>query len=380
MGLEIEDRGFIYDAAQQPPGEQIACCTSLLPLTDGACLAAFQVGPEKHGRASHVRLYRSVDGGSKWSMLDVWLNHLWQGAPGSLTLGETVEVSPGRIMLAATWFDRSDPDRPMFDPVTEGLLRSRQLKAFSSDSGDTWTEWEEVPTPNLTGCAISGPILSWPDGRLAVSFESFKEYDDGRPVRHASWLLPTTNGGGSFRAPVKVAHCPRGDVFYWDQRLSVGREPGEFIGLFWTHDRSQKKDLTVHACAGTLGDEGLLNFDLWDTAIPGQIAAPLMLPDGRWLAAVVDRRRPAEIRLWSSRDGGRRWPIEESMVIHAHEELAKVTQGTENVDFVKYWEDFGKWSFGHPALRMLDERHVLMAFYAGDPTCMSGHWVRLRVQ
>jgi hypothetical protein len=379
VGLHVKERGLIYDSASRPAGEQIACCTSLLPIDSAIWLAGFQIGPEKHSSNSHIRICRSADNGSHWTPIDVHLDHFWEGVPGSLTLGEMVQVQPGRVMIAATWFDRSEPNRPLFDPVTEGILKSKQLIAFSSDKGETWTKWKEAPTPGLTGCAISGPILNWPDGRTAVSFESFKGYDDPRDIKPAAWLLPLANGNATFHEPVMVTTCPSGNVCYWDQRLCVGNEPGEFFGFYWTHDRVQKKDLTVHACRGTLSEGNILNFERWATSLPGQIAAPLVLPDGRLLAAVVDRRKPAEIRLWSSSDGGRTWPPEQSIVIYSHEEFANVTQGTENVDFKKYWEDFVKWSFGHPAMRLLDESHVLLAYYAGKPTCISGHWAKVAI-
>ena len=33
--------------------------------------------------------------------------------------------------MFATWFDRSEPERPLFDPVTQGILRSKLLLAVS---------------------------------------------------------------------------------------------------------------------------------------------------------------------------------------------------------------------------------------------------------
>jgi hypothetical protein len=114
------------------------------------------------------------------------------------------------------------------------------------------------------------------------------------------------------------------------------------------------------------------------TAIPGQIAAPLLLEDGRLLAFVVDRNRPGTMKLWRSPDGGTTWPAEDCLLVHTHEERAALSQGSENIDFVQYWEDMGKWSFGHPAIRPLGSGRALLAWYAGTPEAMSIHWVRVR--
>ena len=85
------------------------------------------------------------------------------------------------------------------------------------------------------------------------------------------------------------------------------------------------------------------------------------------------------MKLWVSTDEGQTWPEEDALVVHAHDERAAVTQQQENIDFNEYWEDMGKWSFGHPAIRLLDEGRVLVAFYAGSPERMSAHWARIKV-
>src|SRR5205085_10210575 len=120
------------------------------------------------------------------------------GIPGSYATGEVVEVEPGRLMMCSSWFDRSEPDRPLFDPVTEGVLHDKILRAFSSDEGSTWSKWEELPRHGLTGCATSGPLIHWSDGTIGYSFESFKEYDDPRPGKHCAWLMLSRDGGRTF--------------------------------------------------------------------------------------------------------------------------------------------------------------------------------------
>ena len=41
--------------------------------------------------------------------------------------------------------------------------------------------------------------------------------------------------------------------------------------------------------------------------------------------------------------------------------------------------DMGKWSFGHPAARLLPDNKLLLAYYAGTPDCMSIHWARVTI-
>lgn len=299
------------------------------------------------------------------------------GVPGSLSSGEIAEVEPGRLMLISTWFDRSEPERPLFDPVTEGILHCRQVKCFSTDEGETWSEWEEIPVEKLKGCASTGPLLHWKDGRIAYPFESYKEFDDPTPKAHGAWVTVTRDYGKSFDPPKLVAQHPEQRVYYWDQRLCTGKNDGEYLALFWTHDLELKQDLTVHFRRANINEGAFDPNSIVDTKIPGQIAAPLLLDDGRILAFVVDRGRPGTMTLWQSQDGGKTWPHEKALVVYTHDERALLTQGKDNIDFKQYWEDMGKWSFGHPAIRPLGDGKVVVAHYAGTPEYMSVHWARV---
>lgn len=377
--FNIESQGLTFDATTQPPQGRIAFFTALCVLRSGTVLCVFQNGPRKNAATGTVRLCRSGDGGRTWTLLPARFEASFAGVPGSVGAAELVEARPGRLLLFATWFDRSDPARPLFDPDTQGILRSKQLLAISADDGQTWSGWRELSTGELKGCALTGPIVQWSDGRFAFPFESFKEYDDPRPGRHAAWLLVSRDGGETFSPPLLVAQHPEHRIYYWDQRLCAGAAPGEFSALFWTHDLAAQRDLNVHLRHGAIPGDAISAGPICATSMPGQIAAPLRLADGRLLAFVVDRGRPGTMTLWSSRDDGATWPEADKLVVHTHDERAAVTPGHERIDFNQYWEDMGKWSFGHPAIRQLADGRLLLAWYAGTPDCMSVHWARVSV-
>jgi hypothetical protein len=212
---------------------------------------------------------------------------------------------------------------------------------------------------------------------LAVTFESFKQFDEPGPTHHAAWLCISDDGGRTFLPPWLVADDPTDRLYYWDQRLAATDDDGGYVALFWTHDRSAQQDLTIHLQWASLADGDRAASTPVATSLPGQIAAPAMTSDGRLLAFAVDRGQPGTMRLWQSDDRGVSWPVDASLVIHQHEELAAISQGQENIDFAEYWEDMGKWSFGHPAIQPLGEDRFLLAYYAGTPDRMSVHGVRI---
>jgi hypothetical protein len=250
------------------------------------------------------------------------------------------------------------------------------LYCVSSDEGESWSEWVELPTPGLSGCALTGPIVRWSDGTIACAYESFKEFDDPEPVDPAAWFSLSRDGGESFGDPWQVAHHSEGEKYYWDQRLCPSETAGEFIAMFWTHDRPEQKDLNVHFLRSSLAAGERAGKEPVETNIPGQIAACYDTGQGRLLAYVVDRGNPGTMTLWQSADDGLSWPAEARLVVHVHDEQAAISQGRDNIDFAEFWEDMGKWSFGHPAIRPLADGW-LVAWYAGTPTRMSLHWARI---
>ena len=373
--VQMVATGHVSAPIPEPAHERVAAFTSLFVARSGTVVCGFQLGSAKHAVDCTLRLCHSTDGGSTWSVLIPRLPTVIDGIPGSLAGAEIVEPIPGTWLLFSTWFDRSDPDRPLFNPETEGLLKSRQVVSVSTDAGRTWSPWRTIPTPGLSGCAATGPALRGPGGEVGFAFESFKEFDDPAPARHGAWLTVSRDGGKSFPELHLVAQDSAHQVYYWDQRLCPGAEPGSYVALFWTHDRQTQRDLPVHIVQGQLGQPA------WQTPLStgviGQIAAPLVLPDGRLLMFVVDRNSPATMSLWVSPDQGRTWPPSERVVVYAHDEQARLTQGAENVDFAEYWEDMRRWTFGHPALRLLPDGHVLAVWYAGVPGSMGIRWARL---
>jgi hypothetical protein len=374
--MKILAKGFVYDASQQPgEGYRVASFTGLYVAQSGSIFCTFQCGSKKHALNSTVRIFRSRDEGRNWSDTGARFSSTLNDIPGSLSSGEITDVGEGRIMIICTWFDRRNPALPLFDPVTEGLLPSKQIAAFSSDDGASWTAWEEIPIPLLKGCASTGPLVRWSDGTIAFPFESYKEFDDPGPASHGAWIIISRDGGNTFEEPVLIARDPKSKVYYWDQRLCAGASLGSYIAMFWTHDLEHKCDLNVHlTIADVNSDQAPL---VVETEIPGQISAPLLLEDGRLLAFVVNRSSPGTLTLWSSHDSGKHWP--HRIVLHYHDEKSILSQGKENIDFAQYWEDMGKWSFGHPAVRQLNSGKVLVTYYAGDPNCLSIHWAEVDV-
>jgi hypothetical protein len=246
----------------------------------------------------------------------------------------------------------------------------------------------EVPLHPHKGNALTGNLLALRDGSLALPYEAWKEYYDvGRGQHHAALRL-SSDRGQTWTGPEIVAHDGRGRLLYWDQRLAVNPEDGRLIAMFWTHDREAQQDVAMHMALGT--PDGRSWSEPRSTGIAGQICAPLWLPGGRVFAAYVHRHHPPSLRAIVSHDAvsigaGQTWTIADELLFYEKERGGQESGMGGKRDFGDYWADMSIWTFGHPAAVSLGSPagpgsiDVLVAYYAGDETSMSMHWVRIEV-
>ena len=77
-----------------------------------------------------------------------------------------------------------------------------------------------------------------------------------------------------------------------------------------------------------------------------------------------------------SRDAGKSWELERELVVF--QTAASADRG--KLSYAEYWDDMGRWSFGHPSGIALDDDTLLLVYYAGeDPSCLSICWARIEV-
>ncbi len=374
--MYIIDQGLIFDAASAPDHQRTNCFTSLLVLPDDTLLASFRYGYTKDDCNENILIRRSRDLGGTWETVFQALPSDSNGVHGAYRYGG-ISLSPsGRLMGAFCWFDRSDPSRPLASPDTQGTLPSKVFLLESDDEGATWVDRREVDTTPLTGIASTGAPMWLRTGELAIPYEAWKSYDDTSRGFHHAVLRLSSDNGHTFNETSIVAHDPTGNVFYWDQRVAMDPKSGELIALFWTHDRIRQQDVNIHIAWGSA--DGRTWTQPCDTGVAGQIANPLVLPDGRLLAVYVHRHAPPSLRAIVSRDRGRTWDKDNEFIFYESQSGAESGMAGAR-DFGDYWNDMFVWSFGHPEARLLANGEVLIAHYGGAPTALSMHWVRVSV-
>ncbi len=192
--MRILDRGTIFDATAAPPERRFCTVPSLVRLENGRLVAALRAGSSKDAADEDTLVLVSDDNAATWRLAFSGFGDLPPGR-GRIRASALTPISGDRLVACLTCVDRSDPALPLFNPQTEGILPTRTMLAASGDAGESWAVLGEVPLAPHTGNAITGPILSLRDGRMALPYEAWKDWDDTRPGRHHAALRLTGPGG-----------------------------------------------------------------------------------------------------------------------------------------------------------------------------------------
>jgi hypothetical protein len=374
--FSIVNKGIVF-AGAKGSDVQSAVFPGVCVLPGGRWICAFRAAPEKQGTVGHKALITwSDDEGQSWrEPVEPFAPPAIEGKPGICRSAQLTSLGGGEVLAAICWVDHSDPKLPFFNEETEGLLDTRILLARSEDEGETWSEPVPVDTsPFNVPTPITGPILQLRNDDLACQFETNKHYLDTSPWRHESVLMFSSDGGRTWPEHSVVTSDPDRRFFYWDQRPAVLAD-GTVLDLFWTFDRDEALYRNIHARRST--DHGRAWSELWDTGVPGQPAPPVSLPDGTIAMVYVDRTAAPVIKARASSDGGRAWPEETETALAKAETDSQTWRKSKMQDA---WAEMGAFSIGLPATTPLPGGDVLVVYYSGPETDLTGiHWARLHV-
>ena len=385
--MQIIDSGFL---SRGQPGTPRAILTfpTVIALEDGSLLATYRTGSTKDSDDETVEFVSSLDNGRTWS--EPWKpfeNPTLDGLSGSLRVCYLTELSPGHLLAAALWIDRTTyPGGGLFNEETEGCLPMSVLLADSDDNGDSWSPWRLVPMPTEIGPpSLTAPVLMLADGSLALSIETNKQYNDASPwmqkvvFLHSQDHQGTTGRQGSggkpavyqrWGEPVVAGEDPSGRIFYWDLRCGVA--PDGRVAIFaWTYDTVATRYLNIHRRISA--DSGHTWTDAEDLAFADQAARPAMLADGRVLLPYVDRfgSRSIRARLAPAIDA----PFDPATEVVLYQQEQASGEQTDSTG--ELLGEMSLWTFGLPYAETLSDGTALVVYYAGTDETMDIHWARI---
>lgn len=375
--MKISERGILNGVL---PGERRALSTfpSLVSLADGTLLASYRVGSTKDSDDETVELRRSHDGGRTWTEAVAPFVRTLGGKRGSLKLVYVTPIADEHLIAAAMWVDREAyPRKPLFNAETEGCLPITILLADSHDLGNTWTAWRVLSLPDEIGPpSLTSPILKLPSGKLAVSIETNKNYED-----RSSWLQRvvyaySSDLGNTWSSPVTVSQDPSGRIFNWDQRAGLAPD-GRLVTFTWTYDQETTRYLNVHRRLSS--DEGQTWTRPEDLNFADQPSHPAVLADGRVVLGWVDRFQTRSIRARLAEAVDAPFEPETELVLYQHQTPPSEADA-EYTDTGDLLSEMGVWNFGLPFAEALPDGDVMVVYYAGTLKSMQVYWARLSLR
>ena len=373
--MQIVSRGIVNHGVAGT-SRAISSFSAFLPLRDGTWLASYRVGSTKDCDDEQIEFRRSNDEGATWSDPVTPLTApTIDGKRGSIRCAYCSDLGDGHLIIATMWIDHTTyAGKPLFNEETEGCLPMKVLVADSRDDGQTWGEFREVPSPEDVGPpSVTNPILRLPSGRLALSVETNKQYNDPSTWYQRVVYFYSDDNGQTWSAPVTTCQDPTARIFYWDQRAGLWPD-GRLATFSWTYDRETTKYLNIQRHISD--DEGASWTEAEDLGVTDQAAHPAVFPDGKVVLAWVDRFGAQAIKARVA--AGIDQPFNsESEVILYQKETAKESVEGDGVTG-ELLSEMGLWNFGLPYAAALPDGDAVVVYYQGTNDCMDCHWVRLR--
>ncbi len=369
--MRVVDAGVI---TQSMPGTASAVYTfpALLACRDGSLLLTCRRGADKDGADEGVELYRSLDGGRHWALMESEFPLARVGgAASSLRVVYLTELAAGHLLAASMWIDReTHKGAPLFNPRTEGCLPMGIFLADSFDGGRSFSAWRPVDLPAELGPpSLTNPVIKLPEGALLLSVETNKQYHDDSKWYQRVVTLRSTDGGQSWDAASDAGYDPSGRFFNWDMRVGLAVD-GRLVSFAWSYDTEAGRYGNIRRRLSS--DSGRTWTRAQDIGIADQAGHPAMLADGRLALAWVDRFGSGSIRARVAKDACADFDPASEVVIYQHRQKARQTRGTAGT-----LDDMSVWSYGLPYAEALADGDVMVVYYAGDRQTMDIHYARL---
>lgn len=349
------------------------CHSHVVELSKTELLCLFQRGQALYSADSVLIQARSTDAGRTWVEEAPVLDSTRDDRPFSYHGPYTTRVVDGMLLINTIRWDRSDPDMPLFNEVTGGILPSDTILIRLTDQGDTWSEPQVMEIGDGRVLTPSGPVVVLRDGRWMLPFDQWHDFDDPGPYRPRTVALFSSDSGETWTDPVTFGTESADGQGFWHGRIIRLRDDRLYT-LFWSADLKSGTNLSLHGCFGTPDGRQWSNPEL--TGIPGQTNWCVDLGDGRLVTIYTVREtEPAGFFAVVSLDGGKTWDLENCVLIWDATDRDKI--GINAPD--SYPRSHDTISFGAPTAIALQNGDVLLSFWCTDVSATHIRYASVRL-
>ncbi len=350
--MKIIHSSNIYDN----PLPQLRSRQSAFPFiaecADGTLVALHTIGEAFESVDTTTYASFSEDGGKSWSAPTPVFDRSRYTRPVSDCCKPTA-MPDGRLIAFGYAYYRDNPDYPLGNPETGGLLDDFIFYTISEDNGKTWSAPSEVKCAWGPHVEASAPITVLKNGSWVSPITGFPDWDGVATGPMCGRLMRSDDNGRTWSDD---AVCMEFDaqVTCYEQRVCE-LDSGTLINIAWNENTESGERMDNHY---TVSDDGGKTWSKpISTGIRGQASSVCAIGGERLLALHAVRRDTDRPGIYACivDFSDRTWNIVEKEVIwEPSMPMVKDTKMAEIFSFLK---------FGQPGAVLLSDGDVMMSHW-----------------
>lgn len=343
---------FIYENPLPQLYPMNSAFPNICELSDGRLLAAHQMGVAFESVDGTTYLSESVDGGKTWSKPWKAFDKSKQSRPTS-ECGKITELPDGRLVMMGYEFYRDNPELPLANAETGGLLEDFVFWAESTDGGKTWSERYHIPNAWEGSTEASAPISVLQDGSFATPIAGFHRWDGSEVSKNCGRLLRSYDQGKTWNDDTVCIEFPQNTVICYEQRMCQ-LDDGTLVVVAWNEDVSGER-FNNHITIST--DNGKTFSKPIDTGIRGQSTGIVALDGNKILTMHALRRDTDEPGVYACIGeiiDGKYTLLSKELVWKPNVPMTRINNFAEIFAFIK---------FGQPGVIRLKDGSIMLSLW-----------------
>ena len=354
--MKVIHHSIIYEN----PLPQLRSRQSLFPwlceMSDGSLLASHCIGEAFESVDGTSYLSTSRDGGKTFSKPKLMFEQD-KRLPNSNDTCKITYLNDGRLIALGYAYDRSNPELPIGNPETGGLLDDYLFVSYSSDQGDFWSQWEMIDCSWGPHVEASAPLTVLKSGAWITPITGFAKWDGSRTGRNCGRILRSDNEGETWSDDTICMEFEGDEITCYEQRLCQ-LDSGTVVCIGWNEDLRTGKLFNNHYTLSH--DDGRTFSAPIDTGIGGQASSVCAIGGEKLLALHAlrkDTNRPGIYGYIVDLSSGS-WDIEEELLIWKPQiPIIKNEKMADVFSFLK---------FGQPGAILLCDGDVLVSYWCEE--------------
>lgn len=354
--MKVINSSIVYEN----PLPQLRSRQDMFPLAcelpDGTIAMVHVIGEamESVDKASYISF--SDDGGATWSephrMFDM------SGFDEQVSeCAKAVMLPDGRILALGYGFWRGNPDLPLGNPETGGLLDDFVFCSVSEDNGKTWSELQKIECAWGPHVEASAPVTVLKDGTLITPITGFPDWEGKSHGRMCGRALRSEDGGKTWSDDSVCMEFEGDNVTCYEQRMCQ-LESGTIINIGWNENVETGERMENHYTVSF--DNGETWTKPETTGVLGQASSVCAIGGEKLLALHAVRRDTNRPGIYACvvDFSDRKWNIVEKEVVWE--------PATPVVKDKSMAEIFAFLKFGQPSAIKLSDGNLMMSHWFAE--------------